>query len=345
MRRRRRLWIILLATPLVLLGADTLYWRFAVRSLEDGFAAWESSQRAAGWTIAHRPAERGGWPLSARLIIPAVSLEGGGTEIPGGLAWSTDRLVLRVALTQPGLLDSAAEGQQRLRLGGDKEVPYSAEQLHLVLPLQAEQWPDFADVRADGIRANAPGTGDISVQTLRAHVDFASQGKSGEQAMAFALQVEGISAPPSIARPLGSRVARLALEGILNGPLPVARTLAERAAAWRDGGGSLELSHLALVWGPLDLSGSATLALDDQLQPMGAGSAHIVGYAETLDALATRGAISRSAATAAKAVLSLLAHSPDAGGPPDVDVPLTLQYRTLSMRQVPLLRLPEVDWP
>jgi hypothetical protein len=93
------------------------------------------------------------------------------------------------------------------------------------------------------------------------------------------------------------------------------------------------------------LTASATLALDEQLQPMGAASAHLIGYAETLDALAVRGAISKSAATAAKAVLSLLAHTPEDGGPPDVEVPLTLQYRTLSMRQVPLLRLPELDWP
>jgi hypothetical protein len=70
----------------------------------------------------------------------------------------------------------------------------------------------------------------------------------------------------------------------------------------------------------------------------------VVGYADTLDALATHGVISKSAATAAKAVLSLLANSPDDGSPPDVEVPLTLQYRTLSMRQIPLVRLPELDW-
>ena len=100
-----------------------------------------------------------------------------------------------------------------------------------------------------------------------------------------------------------------------------------------------------MLWGPLDLSASATIALDEQLQPMGAGSARLVGYAEALDALAAHAAISRSAATAAKAVLSLMANNPDDGRPPDVDVPLTLQYRTLSMRQVPLARLPEIDWP
>ena len=78
---------------------------------------------------------------------------------------------------------------------------------------------------------------------------------------------------------------------------------------------------------------------------MGAASARVVGYAETLDSLAAHAAISRSAATAAKAVLSLLANSPDDGSPPDVEVPLTLRYRTLSMRQIPLVRLPEIEWP
>jgi hypothetical protein len=146
-------------------------------------------------------------------------------------------------------------------------------------------------------------------------------------------------------RPLGPHVADLEAKAVLNGPLPAAGRPAEAAASWRDGGGSLEVQHLALSWGPLTLTASATLALDDQLQPMGAGNARIVGYAETLDALAAHAMISRSAATAAKAVLSLLANAPDEGSAPEVEVPLTLQYRTLSMRQVPLLRLPELDWP
>ena len=107
------------------------------------------------------------------------------------------------------------------------------------------------------------------------------------------------------------------------------------AEAWRDGGGSLAISHLAMGWGPLGLTSSATLALDDQLQPMGSGSARIVGYAATLDRLAAAGMLTRSAATAAKAVLSLMAGTGDGDGPQAVDVPLTLQYRTLSMRQVP----------
>ncbi|HME27600.1 MAG TPA: DUF2125 domain-containing protein [Acetobacteraceae bacterium] len=345
MQRRRRLWIILLATPLMLLAADTLYWWIVVSNLEHGFGAWEAAQRAAGWTEQHGPAVRSGWPLAATLTVPAMSIAGGNPSIPGGLAWTADRLVLRVALPQPQSLEIMPEGRQRLRLAGYAEIPFTADRTRLVFPLPAAPWPGSMELVTDNLRADTPIGGDASVQSLRLHLDFSPDAQSGEPAVTFSLKTEMISPPSGIVRPFGPRIANLELDGTLSGPVPVGHTPAEQAAAWRDGGGSLEIQHLAVVWGPLDLTASATLALDDQLQPMGAGSARLVGYAETLDALTAHAAISRSAATATKAVLSLLAHNPEDGSPPDVEVPLTLQYRTLSMRQVPLVRLPEVDWP
>ena len=99
--------------------------------------------------------------------------------------------------------------------------------------------------------------------------------------------------------------------------------------------------------GLLGVAAAATLALDDQLQPMGTGSARLVGYPAALDALARTGTLSRSAATAAKAVLSLLATSPGGGEQDQVDVPLTLctaRNSRSSIRQIPLIRVPEVDW-
>jgi hypothetical protein len=152
--------------------------------------------------------------------------------------------------------------------------------------------------------------------------------------------------PAGIKWPLGTNISSLSADGALSGRLPPDTSdITHWAEAWRDGGGSLEITHLAMGWGPLGLTSSATLALDDQLQPMGSGNGRIVGYAETLDRLAASGVLTKSAATAAKAILSLMAGTSDADQPSSVDVPLTLQYRTLSMRQVPLVRLPEVDWP
>ncbi len=349
MRRRRRLWIILLAAPLLLAAADTLYWRLAERNLEDGFAAWLAGRGASGWTATAGQPVRGGWPLAATLTVPEVFLKGGNPDIPGGLTWSTDRLVLRIALLRPRLLEVVSDGMQRLRLADGPEIPYRADRLHIALALQPGAPPRSAEVTAHNLRAGMPAGGDapasLTVGSLDLHLEFKTAAQAGEAALVFSLDAEAVGLPAPIARSLGPRIANLTLQGALDGPVPRTRALAERAAGWRDGGGTLEIQRLAVNWGPLDLTASATLALDEQLQPMGAGSARVVGYAETLDALATHGAISKSAATAAKAVLSLLAHTPEDGSPPDVEVPLTLQYRTLSMRQVPLVRLPELDWP
>jgi hypothetical protein len=344
MRGRSWLWIVLLATPLLLLAADTLYWWIAVRDLESGFAAWEERARAAGWTARHGPTRPGGWPLAATLSVPAMSLAGPSPDIRGRLAWSAEHVVLHLALAHPGTLAVMPSGRQRFQSDDHPEVPFTAELLRLELPLNTAVWPSFSDLAARNLHA-ATQLGEAQMQELRLHLEFRPEAQSGEPALGFSLDATGITLPPGTVRPLGPRVAELEIQGVVSGPMPAGRTMAEQAAAWRDGGGSIEVSHLAMTWGPLDLTGSATLALDDQLQPMGAGNARLVGYAETLDALAAHSAISRSAAVASKAVLSLLAHNPEDGSPPDVEVPLTLQYRTLSMRQVPLVRLPEVDWP
>lgn len=341
-RRRRRLWIIVVVVPLLLLAADTLYWRIAESHLADGLAAWLAARRAEGWVAVTAAPVQGGWPLAATLVVPNVSLTGGADDIPQGLAWTAERLTLRYALLRPGEMTVTAEGTQRLRVADGPSISYVAQQMQLVLPLQSGT-PSFVELSADGVHARVPGDKDFSLGALRLHVDLRPDAPAGEPAMAFALQADAVS-PPPFERVLGPRIASLTADGALDGPVSQAGTPSARAMAWREAGGSLAIRHLALEWGPLDLSGSATLALDEHLQPTGAGSARAVGYADTIDALAAHGLITRSAATATKAVLALLAHNPADGGPPDVEVPLTLQFRTLSMRQLPLMRLPELDW-
>jgi hypothetical protein len=344
MRGRRKLWLSLLAVPLVLLAADTVYWRIVAGNLEQGFANWVAVQKAHGWTEQNGTTSVGGWPFAAILVVPALSLMHEGPDMPGQVFWSAERVKLRIGLTRPAMLEIAPEGRQQIRLAGNLAVPYTAGLLRLLLPLQARDWPDFAELAVANLRAETP-TGVANVGSLQLQLVFHPEARSGEPAVIASLRAGDVGLPPRAIRPLGPNVAKIEMDVALNGPLPAAGAPADQATSWRDGGGSLEIQHSVLTWGPLDLTASATLALDDQLQPMGAGTARIVGYAETLDTLAAHSMISRSAASAAKAVLSLLANAPDDGSRPEVEVPLTLQYRTLSMRQVPLLRLPELDWP
>ena len=345
MRRRRKVWIILLAVPVMLLAADTVYWWIVADRLEQGFAAWVAQRRARGWIEDNAATRRGGWPLAATLSIPAISLVNGGPALPRSVGWSAARVVLRVALTRPDVLEILPEGRQQLRIPGGPDISYVAKDLRLTLPLQAREWPSFIEADTDNLRADTPA-GAVTVRRMRLHLDLNPDAGAGEPGVAATLRVREASPPPGIVRPLGPSIADLEADAVLSGPFRAdGERLADAAAGWRDGGGSLEIRHLALSWGPLDLTASATLALDDQLQPAGTGNARIIGYAETLDALAAHAVISPSAATAAKAVLSLLANAPADGSRPEVEIPVTLQSRTLSMRQVPLLRLPELEWP
>src|ERR1044071_1272270 len=83
MRGRRRLWLSLLAVPLGLLAADTGYWRVVAGNLERGFANWVSVQKAHGWTEQNGRTSVGGWPFAAILVVPALSLTHGGSDMPG----------------------------------------------------------------------------------------------------------------------------------------------------------------------------------------------------------------------------------------------------------------------
>jgi hypothetical protein len=190
----------------------------------------------------------------------------------------------------------------------------------------------------------------IRVGGLNGHADLGPDAGRDQAVARFSVSAQPVILPDGTQWGLGPEISEVVLKGVLNGPLPSAgitggRGLTARATSWRDEGGSLELSRLAIGWGQVRLEATATLALDEDLQPMGAGTGKIAGYGAALDALATNGVVTRSAAKAAKAVLSLLANTPIDGEPEEVEVPLTLQYRTLSVRQVPLVRLPELDWP
>ncbi len=345
---RRRLWLLLTALLLALVIGDGLIWHFAEQQMRTGLANWVAARRATGWSVSTTRPQAGGWPLAATLTLRDVALQGGAPDIPGGLAWRAERVVLRLALLHPLALQIEAEGAQHLRVSDAPDIPYTAGGLRLLVPLRADPSAQALDLHGETLRATVPVAGADDALTFdRLDVDAVLQptAPQGQAAVSMSLKANGIGLPARLHWALGQRIASVVLDAALNGPLPDAIGLTACATKWRDDGGSLEVRHVQTKWGPLGLAATATLALDPELQPMGTGTAQVTGYAETLDALARNGLMSRSAATTAKAVLSLLANTPDDGSPSEVQVPLSLQYRTLSMRQVPLVRLPELDWP
>jgi hypothetical protein len=345
---RRGLWLLAIAVPVLVLIGDVAYWRYAVQQLQAGLHVWLAERQDAGWKTTGGETSSGGWPYAAILTVSGLTLQGGDPAIR--LRWSAAWIDLRIDLWRPNVLEVAFRGTQQLHLDDDAGIFVNADQLQASLPLAFGEPSRAIEVVARGLRATLPVAGrantNLTLGLLQARAELADPNGRDNAAAHFSISAEAVGLPEAVKWPLGPTLSSLSLDGTLNGKLPsLAHGLAPAASQWRDADGSLDIQHLTLGWGPLGLTASATLALDDQLQPMGAGTGHIIGYAAALDTLASGGVLSRSAATAATAVLSLLAGAPDDKDTSEVDVPLTLQYRTLSMRQVPLIRLPELDWP
>lgn len=342
--RWRTLGLVAFALLILLVAGDAVYWRVVAGQLDSGFRAWVAAQRAEGWTVHATPPRFGGWPLAATLTTTDIALSGGNLDFPGGMDWGAGRLVLRVALLHPEQLQAIPSGQQHLRLGAGPAIPFTAATMQALVPLQPDQPPHAVILHATDLRAGeAGGGGTLTIGALQARLD--AQPRSAKPALGFAVQATSLALPTQFRWALGPAIASLNLDGTLAGPFPATPDLTTRAAAWRDGGGALDLHRIALNWGPLDLTGNARLGLDQQLQPVGHATARVAGYDGTLDALAKAGALSPSAALAAKAVLSLMAKPAANGKPAEVDVPLRLQNSTLFMRNMPLVRLPVLDWP
>jgi hypothetical protein len=346
-RIRRRL-LLLLA---LLIGADTLVWVLAENWLAAGFAHYTAANAALGWTVAAGTPASGGWPFAATLTLPGLSVSGGPIDRPDALAWRADRAVLRISPLHPATLTIAVQGGQHLRFGRLAELGFIAARFQASVALSPGAPSREVRLDADDLRLDPPAFGTVAKLRLSFTTDPAATRDGATLAWQATASDIGLPPPPWGGPQggghwaLGDHVAALAVAGRLSGPVPLLPGLYARARAWRDGGGTLQLQSLSLSWGALDLSASATLALDAQMQPAGTASAQIVNPAETLDALAAGGAITRRGAGAAKAMLMLMMAPPQNGAAPRVKVPLTLRERRLSIGGIPLADMPEMFWP
>jgi hypothetical protein len=113
---------------------------------------------------------------------------------------------------------------------------------------------------------------------------------------------------------------------------------------WRDGGGTVEVARLNLAYGFLDVWANGTMALDGDMQPIGAFTAKVEGFFPLVDALKEKGLVRARDAVTAKVVLGVLAKKPADGGPPTLNLPLTVQGRKVYAGPLALAQVPAIPW-
>ena len=82
--------------------------------------------------------------------------------------------------------------------------------------------------------------------------------------------------------------------------------------------------RLVIVYGPFSMRANGTLALDAEMEPIGAFTAKARGFFGLIDALQAKGLMRAGDAVTAKMVLGILSRKPARGGPPTLSLPVTL---------------------
>lgn len=331
----------------VVLGiAYASYWFIAARELRNGVAAWSAARTAAGDEVVWRDGGLSGFPATIRLTLNGLRFR---TVPPVGefLEASSETVVVSLNPARPQAVALRAERRFQVVFangGGVSEAFAGRADFRLAANPSggAEMAFDLGEIRlrsGDGREAGALERASGRIADLKpATPDHLTP------TYAFEIEAADVTLPPAANLPLGRNLARIAVRGEVVGVL-AAGPLTQSATRWRDSGGTVEVRRLEIDYKPASLSANGTLALDTSLQPMGALSAEIAGYAETIDRLREAGVMRNRDAATAKLVLGALARRDGAAGAPVITVPVTLQDRVLFLGPLRLLEVPRLDWP
>lgn len=340
---------LMIATLLVFLLAGlglSGFWVFGADRLRANVAQWAEVWRAEGNLVTYKPFAVTGFPLYFRARLEDFTIAGGGASAPW--RWQAPALRLRASPFAPtrARADFAGEHKVVAELFG-VPVAFTAATKDGVARVQrrGESYMGGIELRNSSLVID----GVSGIFTLKeAILDAFHSRRAVDHTVASAglsIALDDLILPTGLLPgQLGTRIDSLNLDAEVRGAVgPELNGVT--VAAWRDGGGTVEVTDFSLRWGPLRVKAEGTMALDANLQPLAAFTATMTGFAETIDLLVAEGALDARDAGAAKTLLSLLAKTPLTGGPPEIAAPLTIQNQRLSVGPVPLFTLRPIVWP
>lgn len=332
-------YILLLAALVAAALGYVAYYFSVVDGFEQGLQRWLSERRAEGLEGGYEDLEFHGFPfrIIATLSQPALAAPNA-RKAP---AWRAARLAIAV---QPWnlhhfILDLSGTGRISADDGGGRRsLDYTV----------GEGRASYQDDSKGGLRLLAADIDRVAVHEAGngprlslARGQLHARPRPGK-AVELALKLEKLAVDPETLpaedRPLaafGPEIALLMADATVNDPPPLTGVPAAWLRQWRESGGDLELQHFKLVWGDVDVEAEGTLALDEEMRPIGALTAKVRGHEQLIDAAVAAGQMRAGDAKTAKSVLNILAK---AGGGV-LSVPLTLQDGRVFLGPVPLARL------
>jgi len=341
---RHRLLGAVGALVLALVAAGIGYWFVAAQALRDGLDRWAADRRADGYDVRYGQPLVGGFPLDLRIVVADPVIVMPDKDPAAAWTWRGTSIRIETRLWNPRVVNFSLPGRHEFTRPG--------------LPRPISARTDLAAGRA--IIGHDGRVVEASFDCVKLDIDFG--GRYGQVTAGKAevllrprhkvadpnepvppleskLTVHELMLPAVFDGPLGRQMPLVAADIAVKGPLPDAptRPALER---WRDDSGTIEVLDIKLRWGPLNLKGSGTVTIDEEMRPLGAATVDIRGFREVLQRLIDAGVVRKQAGATAQAVLTVLAKPAKPGGEAVLSVPLTAQDGFLSLGPVKLLPVP-----
>ena len=320
----------------VLVGCDTVLWFRLEREMDHRLDRFIRTARAEGWRFSARAGGRGGWPLSATLVLRRPSLRYPAPD-PGGedvLAWSGEAVVLSLSPWRPARATVLALGTQDLSVVPNGGLPmplrFWGARIALLLPGAADRTGRVA-LEADALHVALPGAGPDDVVEL-AGAAGELRWSADRKAASAALSLREVALPAGLGRRQGRVVQDARLNASLDEP-------AGPPGPWLRPGAAIRLGEASLDWDGDRAALSGRIVLSRDGTPSGTLSLSVYDAGRMVSKLCRAGLLSPGAAVVAQAVTGLVgAASPG----PGLHLPLTLRGGLLGLGEIPLLRIPGI---
>ncbi len=320
-------------------------WFFMATTLRTQAELWFEARQQDGVTITSGAGSLTGFPGRIGVTFPGFTISAPPAADSSG-AWSWRSKTLRLFMhplsfqnifvdlhgshTLTGLRDTTlvmtlAEGEARFTFTVDRLTHATLDISGLVGTWQSEPEAFFSVEKATtAIEIPVPKDGALPV----IHTNIA---------------VTNVTLPDVLPQPLSRTLQNARVDLDIKGPV-TSGSLPEVLDVWRRAGGDMDIRGFEAVWSPISAMGDGTIALDRDLQPMGAFTAKVRGFLHVVDMLVADGRMKNSEASIARGVLSLLAKRPSDGAEPELSLAVTVQDRTVYAGPVTLMELPAIKW-
>lgn len=342
----RRIFIFPAALVFALAAGYSLLWLFAAQRIEEGFRDWARMQGTQGVAVDYGALAVSGFPAVVRLAIPEPRF----ASTRDSWQWSAAHADLEMRAWNWWVYRLDIFGEQRIALpvnGTIQQLSARADTAFVVAEADGRGRVSKAVLHAAGLRLGDAAGGELlSAATVQGTTGMPDRKAIAQDrtALDLTLRATDVQLGPAVESPLGPRIEALSIAATVRGALPGTLTR-DDVDAWRRDGGTIDLNQFHLTWAALDLRATGTMALDERMRPLGALSAEIRGYGETLIALEQARVLPRQTVAGSRLALDLLSRRDEVDGRRVVTMPLSAQGGAVFLGPIRMVGLDPIPFP